>query len=42
MWLGSRGHKMGFTADAHFIKPYMRAVSDQLSQLYPSMQTQKV
>lgn len=33
MWLGTRGTKLGFTADGRFFRPYMRAVEAHLREL---------
>jgi hypothetical protein len=41
MWLSSSASKAGFTADARFMKPYMRAVEDQLRALDPSLSMAK-
>lgn len=41
MWLGSSASKMGFTTDARFMKPYVRAVEDQLRALDPSLAVTK-
>jgi hypothetical protein len=41
MWLSSRSSTVGFTADGHFFRPYMRAVEDHLRQIDPSLQVQK-
>lgn len=39
MWLASSATKFGFTADARFIKPYMRAVETELRKLDPTAAT---
>lgn len=41
MWLASFGTRLGFTNDARFFRPYMRAVEDQLRRLDPSVQVLK-
>jgi hypothetical protein len=41
MWLASYGSRLGFTNDARFFRPYMRAVEDQLRRLDPSVQVVK-
>jgi hypothetical protein len=38
MRVGSRGSMMGFTADARFFRPYLRAVEDELCRLDPSVE----
>jgi hypothetical protein len=37
MWLSVRGTRMGTTADARFIKPYMRVVEARLRALDPHL-----
>ena len=41
MWLASYATRLGFTNDARFFRPYMRAVEDQLRRLDPSVQVLK-
>lgn len=46
MWLSSSGRAgvaglLGFTSDARFIRPYMRAVEDRLRQIDPDLQIGK-
>jgi hypothetical protein len=38
MWLSSLSTRMGFTNDARFMRPYMRAVETRLRELDPSVQ----
>jgi hypothetical protein len=38
MRVGSRGSVMGFTADARFFRPYLRAVEVELTRLDPSIE----
>jgi hypothetical protein len=37
MWLASRSTRLGFTNDARFFKPYMRAVESQLRTIDPAL-----
>jgi hypothetical protein len=37
MWLASSSTRLGFTNDARFFKPYMRAVEDQLRLIDPKL-----
>jgi hypothetical protein len=41
MWLSANSTIVGFTADGRFFRPYMRAVTDQLTKVDPSVQIQK-
>jgi hypothetical protein len=41
MWLSSSGKQLGFTADARFIRPYMRAVETTLGALDGEMVVEK-
>jgi hypothetical protein len=41
MWLASRETRLGFTNDARFFKPYMRAVEAQLRQVDPTLKVVK-
>lgn len=41
MWLASYGSRLGFTNDARFFRPYMRAVEDELRRLDPATQVVK-
>lgn len=41
MWLASHGSRLGFTNDARFFRPYMRAVEDELRRLDPQTQVIK-
>jgi hypothetical protein len=41
MWLASHASRLGFTNDARFFRPYMRAVEDQLRRLDSSIQVIK-
>jgi len=41
MWLASGATRMGFTNDARFFRPYMRAVEAQLRQVDPGLQVVK-
>jgi hypothetical protein len=41
MWLASRASRVGFTNDARFFRPYMRAVEVELRRLDPSTQVAK-
>jgi hypothetical protein len=38
MWLASGSTRLGFTNNARFFKPYMRAVEDQLRLIDPTLQ----
>jgi len=39
MWLSSAATKLGFTADARFIRPYMQAVTSRLAAIDPNLET---
>jgi hypothetical protein len=41
MWLSSGGSSLGFTSDARFFRPYMRAVEDQLRRVDSSVSVSK-
>jgi hypothetical protein len=41
MWLGEYGSRMGLTADARFIRPYMQAVETSLRKVDPRLTAQK-
>lgn len=41
MWLSEMGKRWGFTADARFIRPYMRSVERRLRELDPELQVAK-
>lgn len=39
MRVGARGSTMGFTSDARFFRPYLRAADKELQRLDPSLET---
>jgi hypothetical protein len=41
MWLATRTTRLGFTSDARFFKPYMRAVEAQLRLVDPTLMVVK-
>lgn len=41
MWLASHASRLGFTNDARFFRPYMRAVEDRLRRIDPALQLKK-
>lgn len=41
MWLSNGSTTIGFTSDARFFRPYMRAVEDQLRRIDPGVEVAK-